>query len=285
LILLDQMLPGMSGVEMCRQIRNEPGFDAVPVIMLTALSRSNDQVAGLDAGADDYITKPFQVDELVARLHSHLRRSRRERQLNPLTGLPGNLAIDHEIEERLRKGEQFAVAWIDLDNFKVYNDGYGFFAGDNVIERTGRLLLQVAAAVAHNTCFAGHIGGDDFVVVMPQEAMERVGHLIVEGFDRMVPEFYGPADLNRGYITATSRSGEEQMFPLMSISVAIVPCPPGRFAHPGEISQIASEVKHYLKGQPGSGWFVDRRTRDGVMIITSEDEPSAPAHASAGATA
>lgn len=144
IVLLDQLLPGMSGLEVCREIRRQPGLSAVPVVMLTALSRPSDQVAGLNAGADDYVIKPFSVDELTARLHSHLRRSRRERQLNPLTGLPGNLAIEGAIDDRLIEGASFAVAWIDLDNFKAYNDRYGYYAGDKVIEATGRLLVNVA---------------------------------------------------------------------------------------------------------------------------------------------
>lgn len=262
LVLLDQNLPGMSGIEVCKRIRRDPGLFAVPVVMLTALSRPSDKVTGLQAGADDYVTKPFDVEELAARLHSHVRRSRRERQLNPLTGLPGNLAIDSAIESRLESGEPFGVAWVDLDNFKIFNDRYGFFAGDGVIERTGRLLVEVAETLGPERSFAGHIGGDDFILVMPIEAMERAGTLIVEGFDRMVPTFYSREDRQRGYIAAQSRTGEDRRFPLMSITVAIVPCPPSRFSHPGEISHVATELKHYLKQRPGSIWLVDRRSSE-----------------------
>ncbi len=259
IVLLDQMLPGMSGIEVCREIRRQPGLSAVPVVMLTALSQPKDQVAGLNAGADDYVTKPFNLDELTARLHSHVRRSRRERQLNPLTGLPGNLAIDGAIDDRLLSGESFAVAWIDLDNFKVYNDRYGYYAGDQVLEATGRLLVQVVERCGGERGFAGHIGGDDFVMVVPQEEMERAGRVMVEGFDALAPTFYPQEDRERGFIAAVSRTGEEKAFPLVSVSVAIVPCPAGRFAHPGEISEVAGEIKHFLKQVPGSAWLVDRR--------------------------
>jgi CheY-like chemotaxis protein len=259
IVLLDQLLPGMSGLEVCREIRRQPGLSAVPVVMLTALSRPSDQVAGLNAGADDYVIKPFNVDELTARLHSHLRRSRRERQLNPLTGLPGNLAIDGAIDDRLIAGVPFAVAWIDLDNFKAYNDRYGYYAGDQVIEATGRLLVQVAERCGTEGAFPGHIGGDDFMLVVPEDEMERAGRLVVEGFDAMAPGFYTPEDRARGFIPAVSRTGEEQVFPLMSVSVAIVPCPAGRFSHPAEIAEVAGEIKHFLKQRPGSGWLVDRR--------------------------
>ena len=268
IVLLDQLLPGMSGLEVCRQIRRQPGLGAVPVVMLTALSRPTDQVAGLNAGADDYVVKPFHVDELLARLHSHVRRSRRERQLNPLTGLPGNLSIDGAIDDRLLAGEPFAVAWIDLDNFKAYNDRYGYYAGDQVIEATGRLALSVVERCDREHSFAGHIGGDDFVMVMPIEQIERAGRLLVEGFDALVPGFYHQDDRERGFIPAVSRTGEEQAFPLMSISVAMVPCPPGRFSHPGEIAEVAGEIKHFLKQQPGSAWLVDRRA--GESSVTGE---------------
>jgi len=259
LVLLDQNLPGMSGTEVCQAIRRSPGMSAVPVIMLTALSQPRDKVSGLQAGADDYITKPFDVDELVARLHSHVRRTRRERHLNPLTGLPGNLSIDSAIEAYLAGGKDFAVAWTDLDNFKVYNDRYGFFAGDDVIERTGKLLLQVVERLGSEHSFAGHIGGDDFILVMPLDAADLAGRMVVEGFDRLVPEFYNPDDRERGFIAAVSRTGDEKVFPLMSVSVAIVPCPASRFAHPAEIAHVATEIKHFLKQRPGSAWLVDRR--------------------------
>jgi DNA-binding response OmpR family regulator len=259
IVLLDQGLPGLNGIEVCRQIRREPGLFAVPVVILTAMSRTTDQVAGLQAGADDYLTKPFQVDELAARLHSHIRRSRRERQLNPLTGLPGNLAIDAAIEGHLESGLPFAVAWIDLDNFKVYNDRYGFYAGDQVLEATGRVLIRTLEKLTLERVFAGHIGGDDFVLIVPLEKAEDAGRLIVEEFDQLVPGYYTPEDIGRGFVPAVSRTGEERAFPLMSISVAIVPCFPGRFSHPAEIAHVASEIKHHLKQQPGSVWLVDRR--------------------------
>jgi diguanylate cyclase (GGDEF)-like protein len=284
IVLLDQLLPGMSGLEVCRQIRRQPGLSAVPVVMLTALSQPSDQVAGLNAGADDYVIKPFNVDGLTARLHSHLRRSRRERQLNPLTGLPGNLAIDGAIDDRLLAGQSFAVAWIDLDNFKAYNDRYGYYAGDQVIGATGRLLVEVAercGELERETAFAGHIGGDDFMLVVPEAQMEHAGRLVVEGFDAMAPGFYTAEDRERGFIPAVSRTGEEQAFPLMSVSVAIVPCPPGRFSHPAEIAEVAGEIKHFLKQKPGSAWMVDRRVTEG----TGESEETSGGDAGSGLTA
>ena len=269
LVLLDHGLPGMSGLEVCQRIRREPNLSAVPVIMLTALARPTDQVAGLDAGADDYVTKPFGIDELLARLHSHIRRSRRERQLNPLTGLPGNLAIDAAIEDRLSEGIPFAVAWIDLDNFKVFNDRYGFVAGDSVLEATGRLVAQVADQLGSEHCFAGHIGGDDFVIVTPLPLLESAGQRIVEGFDSLAPGFYTAEDRKRGSVVAVGRTGEERHFSLMSISVAIVPCPSGRFQHPAQIAHVATEIKHHLKQSPGSGWLADRRASDSPPVAPS----------------
>ncbi len=271
IVLLDQQLPGINGSEVCRRIRRAPGLAAVPVVMLTAMSQPADQVAALDAGADDYVTKPFHVEGLTARLRSHIRRSRRERQLNPLTGLPGNLAIDEAIEERLASGEAFAVAWIDLDNFKVYNDRYGFYAGDGVIEATGRLVGTTMEALDPDRSFAGHIGGDDFVLVTPLDQADEAGRLIVDGFDRMALGFYSDEDRARGFIAAISRTGDERAFPLMSVTVAIVPCPAGRFRHPGEIAHVAGEIKHFLKQRPGSSWLVDRRTTPGAALVWPPD--------------
>lgn len=279
LVLLDHMLPDMLGRDVCRQIRSEPAFSAIPVVMLTGMSGVTDQIAGFEAGADDYVTKPFNLGELVARLRGHVRRTQRERQLSPLTGLPGNLAIDQAISARLAQGQPFAVAWIDIDHFKSYNDRYGFIAGDHIIERTGQLLCSIVDAVGGSASFAGHIGGDDFVLVAPLEAAENAARRIVAGFDALLPETYTQGDLERGYVVSLNRQGHEQRFPLMSVSVSVVPCPPGRFQHTGEVAQIASEIKHFLKRHNGSAWLIDRRGGERQVInAAGRDKGPAVAH-------
>ncbi|MGH2354704.1 MAG: GGDEF domain-containing response regulator [Chloroflexota bacterium] len=262
LIIIDQLLPDLLGSEVCRHIRGEPRYAAIPVVILTSLGDSANQLAAFGAGADDYVVKPFEVDQLVARLHSHVRRSIRERQLSPLTGLPGNLEIDHAIASRLAQHESFAVGWIDIDNFKVYNDRYGFFAGDQVIERTGRLVRQIADDMEYGPSFAGHIGGDDFVLVVPLELAEQAAQEVVSGFDVQRAEFYSAKDLERGHVMGRTREGAARRFPLISVSVAVVPCPAGRFQNPAEIAQRATEIKHFLKQRPGSGWMTDRRAEE-----------------------
>jgi diguanylate cyclase (GGDEF)-like protein len=258
LALIDQALPGMTGRDVCRQLRRESSFDGVPLVILTALDDTADKITSLESGADDYLRKPFLLEEIVARLYSHIRRSRRERDMNPLTGLPGNLSIDQAITSRLERGERFAVAWVDIDYFKTYNDRYGFVAGDAVIQRTAALLCQVVEDVPRG--FAGHIGGDDFVLVVPLRRATQVARTVTERFAEVVLASYLPDDVAQGFVTTPSRKGDVQRFPLMSISVAVVPCAGGRFQHPAEIATVATEIKRHLKLQPGSNWLMDRRS-------------------------
>src|SRR4051812_45997475 len=162
LVVLDLMLPGVDGVEVCRQLRKDPRTVTTGIIMLTAKSLPSDRLAGLDAGADDYVDKPFDVDELVARVHASMRRSRQLRSTSPLTGLPGNFQIESRLDAMLAEGQRFALLHVDLDGFKAYNDHYGFVRGDRAIVLTARVIQQACEKAADDDAFIGHIGGDDF---------------------------------------------------------------------------------------------------------------------------
>ena len=260
LVMADVMMPDLDGFELCRQIRRDPRFGHIPVILLSGRTAVSDRVAGIRVGADDYLTKPIDIDELSARLIMHLRRSSREQQLNPLTRLPGNLAIEQALQTRLAAGEAFALAYGDLDNFKAYNDRYGFHAGDEVIRFTGRLLATVVGPYRAEGAFVGHIGGDDFVIVAGIDAIEALCREIITRFDREVLAYYTPDDRARGHIVSRDRSGREHCFPFVSISIGVVLCRPGVFGHFAQLSQIATEVKNYAKRQPGGAYRIDRRT-------------------------
>ena len=260
LVLADVMMPNMDGFELTRQLRLDTRTASVSVIMLTARGLSADKLAGFSVGAADYVVKPFDTPELLARIRGVLRRAREMRQQSPLTGLPGNARIEAEIEERVRLGRRFAVLYADLDEFKAYNDHYGFARGDEAIKHTARMLLVLAREEDGPEAFVGHIGGDDFVLVCEAPTAERLAAKIIERFDATMPELYDPEDRVRGSIEVTNRRGEVQRFGLMAISIGIATTDRRTYAHHAEAVAIATEMKSFTKSTPGSSWAVDRRT-------------------------
>jgi DNA-binding response OmpR family regulator len=192
LALLDVMMPRIDGVELCRRLRSDPLTASRPVIMLTAKSLSADKVVGLTAGADDYIIKPFDTLELIARVQSTLRRNADMRAVSPLTGLPGNHRINEEIAARAAGDEHFAVCHVDLDNFKAFNDRYGWLRGDDVITLLAAALKAAGAEVGVPQPFIGHVGGDDFVVICAPEQVEAFTADCLQLFDRGVANLHDP---------------------------------------------------------------------------------------------
>ena len=260
LVLLDVMMPGMDGLTTLRHLRNDVPTANVPVVMLTAKPQAAERVKGLDLGADDYITKPFEIDELVARVRSVIRRAQHMRDLSPLTGLPGNFRITTELENRVRDGSEFAVVYGDLDNFKAFNDNYGFMRGDAVIKFTADTLLEVAGDVVGEGVFIGHLGGDDFVIIMAAEHIEPFCEGVIKHFDDGILEFYDTADALQGYIEVTDRLGEKQTFPTASFSMGVATNRDRALTSEWEVSAIATEMKEFAKREPGSVYAVDRRT-------------------------
>jgi PleD family two-component response regulator len=258
LIVLDVMMPAYDGVEVVRRLRAQAATAAIPVVMLTAKSLSADKVVGLTAGADDYIVKPFDTLELVARVRTTLRRTADNRAVSPLTGLPGNHRIDIEIASRAAIGKPYAVCHVDLDEFKSFNDAYGFLRGDELLLVLSSCLLDVAAAAGDPAVFVGHVGGDDFVVVCTPEQAEPMCAELVKAFDEAVPGFYDPDDVVRGFLEVTDRRGEMRQHPLVSVSVGVALFTGGDRDHRAVIA-AASEMKGVAKTQAGSVVAVDRR--------------------------
>lgn len=187
LILLDVMLPGMDGFAVCRRLRTLWPLRTVPILMLTAMGRIEDKLQGIEAGADDYLTKPVAIPELLGRVEMHLRRSQRERATNPLSGLPGNPEIEAEIRRRLSEGQPFGIAYVDLNAFKAFNDRHGFREGDRVLQRFAHLLQEAMAAYGEPAQdFLGHIGGDDFVLLTRPHVLSPVARHVLERFPEVV---------------------------------------------------------------------------------------------------
>ncbi|NNF65182.1 MAG: response regulator [Acidimicrobiia bacterium] len=259
LVLLDVMMPEMDGLTALRKLRNSPATASVPVIVLTAKALAEDRVRGLDLGADDYITKPFDLEELMARIRTVLRRAQQMRDLSPLTGLPGNFRIAQELEKRVADSEPFAIAHVDLDNFKSFNDHYGFMRGDSVIKFGARVLLQSSDECGDPDAFVGHVGGDDFIGIVAPDNVEDFCKAVIRHFDDGILDFYDTADALQGYIEVMDRKGERHAFPICSISLGVATNSHRKISSEWEASAIASEMKEFAKRQQGSCYQIDRR--------------------------
>jgi diguanylate cyclase (GGDEF)-like protein len=259
LVLLDVMMPRIDGFEVAHRLRRNPQTSNTSIIMLTAKALATDKVLGLTAGADDYIIKPFDPIELLARVKGTLRRAKEMRNLSPLTGLPGNIRIQEEIERNVREDRPFAVLYSDLDNFKAYNDQKGFVRGDRMIQSCARTIQDAVVEYAGAESFVGHVGGDDFVAVVPTEVAEDIAKRICEHFDASLSEFYEPDDLARGSVHMEDRKGVLQDIPLVAISIGIATTAKRAFAHYGEAVAVATEMKQFAKRDGGSSYAVDRR--------------------------
>ena len=260
-VLLDLMMPHMDGYEVARNLRGHanPSVANVPIIMLTAKSETEDKLRGFEAGADDYITKPFGPQELLARVRAKIRRVEADSSLSPLTRLPGNLAIETELRKRLDSQEPFAVLYLDLDNFKAFNDVYGFTHGDEAIQLLARVTVEVVRRRGTPGDFVGHIGGDDFIVATQADRAEEIAKEIISEFDTDIRGLYNAKDLRAGYIETRDRRGALNRFPIMSLSVAIVENDRNQLSNYAQIGETAAELKRYAKSIAGSNFVKDKR--------------------------
>lgn len=247
LVILDYVLPDITGIEICQEIRKNPLLIHIPILMLTGKGEVENKIEGLEAGADDYMVKPFLPQELSARVRMLLRRSSIHLDANPLTRLPGNISIYKELEEMLKNGTSFAVLYIDLDNFKALNDYYGFERGDYVIKEVGRLIIDVVQKTGSPDDFIGHIGGDDFIVITKPEKAENIAKMIINNFDSLRLKFYDEKDRVKGYIETSDRQGEIKKFGLLTISIGIITNLKTKYKHVAEITSKAAEVKSIAK--------------------------------------
>lgn len=259
LILSDYKMPRMDGREFCRRIKKDILLRHLPVIMVTGKGELSDKVDGIEAGADDYIVKPFEPKELLAHIRMILRRSGIDLEANPLTRLPGNVSILDELSKRLAKPDLFAVCYVDLDKFKTYNDTYGFNHGDAVIKETARILLRAVQEKGASDDFVGHIGGDDFVVITTISRAEAICAAIIEDFDRTAPSFYNETDRANGFIIAKDRQGIEQKIPLISVSIGVVTNEFRKIEHVAQVGEIGAELKKYAKNLQKSNYVMDKR--------------------------
>ncbi len=259
IILLDLMLGDVTGDQIMTELRDDFRTRLIPVVFLTVRDSLKDKVEHLLSGADDYVTKPFVPEELVARLRAVMTRSTTARGLSPLTGMSGNSDILREINRRLSNGDRFAVLYPDIDAFKSYNDHYGFLRGDDVIKTLATIIMEVLEEHHSPIHFAGHVGGDDFVILTDPSLSEIIASEITKRFDSAVPALYDLVDRERGWIESEERNGNMLRTPMVSVSIGIVVAEPGSYATAAAVAARASEVKGVAKRMPGSKWVLDRR--------------------------
>lgn len=259
LLILDYAMPRLTGPEVCQALKQDLLLRHIPIIMLTGRGETQDKVVGIEAGADDYLVKPFEPMELLARVRMVIRRTSQELEANPLTRLPGNISIQREIETRLAAKLPVAVCYCDLDLFKEFNDHYGFERGDQAIRHTAKVLLEAAKRHGNPTDFVGHIGGDDFVLVTTPDRADAVCETIVQEFDATIPQLYDEEDRARGYLVHTTRKGQEVTVRLLTISIAVVSNADRTLTHFGQVASIGAELKAYAKQFDKSLYVKDKR--------------------------
>ncbi len=260
LLVVDSRLPDMDGAQLVSLIKSENVYRQVPVVLCVERASLITGVNWNTLEADDFLVHPVDPDEARARLALTLSRASRSLDANPLSRLPGNTSIIQRIQELLDAKIDFALAYADLDHFKSFNDKYGFTRGDEALLMTARIIVNTIRGLNTPSSFVGHVGGDDFVFILPPELAETACRQIVERFDAIVPNFYDQEDQERGGIVSTDRQGAVRTFPLMAISIAVVFNVDGCFEHYGQISSIAVGLKKKAKENPRSSYVLDQRS-------------------------
>jgi diguanylate cyclase (GGDEF)-like protein len=253
-------LPDLAQGQICRLLADDTQTRHIPLMLTSPRRRREDLLAALEAGADDYLPQPLDFAEVVARAHALIRRAKLKPALNPLTGLPGNLIIEHEIRQLVTPGHGlFAVVYADLNNFKAYNDVYGFPAGDEALRLLARLFSAAVIDHGNPADFVGHVGGDDFVAISTPDRSDAIAQSLIQAFDHQVPELYTPADRRKGYITTKDRQGIIKKIPLISVAIAIVHNQYRPISNHWEIGELGAELKHAAKTHAGSAYVKDQR--------------------------
>lgn len=259
LVITDYMMPVLNGPQFIKELRKDVLLRHLPVIMLTGKGETKDMVTGIEAGADDYIVKPFEPEALLARIRMILNRTMRSLDANPLTRLPGNTSIMEEIQNYIDSGMLFAVGYADLDKFKIYNDKYGFEKGDELIRATARILVDAVQKVTEDKGFVGHIGGDDFVFLCEDRFADQISERVISGFDQEILSFYNDEDRNAGFVTGKDRQGNATTAGLVSISIGIVSNRDSKITHVAQIGEFGAELKKFAKSVAKSNFVRNQR--------------------------
>jgi diguanylate cyclase (GGDEF)-like protein len=242
LIVLDIMLPDIDGYEVCRSLRTNMRTSHIPVIFLTQRDERSDKLQGLELGADDYITKPFDIEELKLRVQGAIRRSERESLTDPRSGLPAGRLIEEQLRRIIRQ-KGWALLDARVNHFDSFKDVYGFVAGDDVLRFTAMMIGEVVDEVGSTSDFIGHAGGDNFIVITTEEKAEAMKARLKERFDNEVLTHYNFMDRQQGFVQAPAADGTTVKVPFMTMSVGIVSPSSNSFADIREITELAAEAR------------------------------------------
>lgn len=261
IIIINEDAIEVNVLDLCKKIRNDEDNSITPIIVVSSNFNKEHRIEILKEAVEYYIKKPVNVEYLYHTIKNLGRLITINRRISPLTGLPGNVQIHAELKKRIANKEEFSVLYLDLDNFKSYNDVYGFLNGDEIIKFTADTIIRCIHSHIPSGSFVGHIGGDDFIAIIPTLHCDKVCESIISNFDSEVIKFFTEDDVEKGYIEVANRKGIIEQFPLTSISIAVVEADKGRFANVLEIGEIGAQVKHLAKSVMGSSYSIDRRKK------------------------
>ncbi len=260
LIVINEDAIDRDVVDLCKKIRKDEDNTITPVIVVSSNGSKEHRVRILQESIEYFIKKPVDEQYLYHTVKNLNRLLASNRRISPLTGLPGNVQIHAELKKRIQGKEPFCVLYLDLDNFKAYNDVYGFLKGDEIIEFTAETILKLVHTDEISNTFVGHIGGDDFIAIVPGTNCDKLCQNIIAYFDSNVKKFFTDDDIEKGYIEVANRKGIIEQFPLTSISIGVVISEVGRFHNILEIGEIGAQVKHAAKSVMGSSYAIDKRS-------------------------
>jgi diguanylate cyclase (GGDEF)-like protein len=247
LVILDIMLPDIDGYEVCRRLRANLRTSHIPIIFLTQKDERSDQIAGLELGADDYITKPFDLQLLMLRVQNSLQRAGWLSLTSPVTGLPSSKLIEDQLRQIMRR-KDWAILYVGINHITEFNDVYGFVAGDDVLRFTAMLFTEIVDELGTGSSFIGHVGGDDFIIITTPELAGAIKARIEQRFEQEIQTFYSFRDRERGYMQILSDEGKMQKVPLMTLAVGLVQYNTIPFSDIREITEMAAEARR--RSQP-----------------------------------
>ena len=259
LIIIDEDTTDVNIAEFCKSIRENEDNSITPIIVVSSNTDRDHRTEILKADVEYYIKKPIDHDYFYFTVKNLINLLNNNRKVSPLTGLPGNVQIQAEMKKRLLNKEIFAILYFDLDNFKAYNDVYGFANGDEIIKFTARTISKHVHQIEESDNFLGHIGGDDFVAIVSKTDYEKVCQDIILEFDKFAITYYNEIDAERGYVEVANRRGIIEQFPLITISIAVVEVDYKNYKNTLEIGEVGAQIKHRAKQIMGSTYIINKR--------------------------
>jgi len=259
MIIIDEDYVKENCFEICKKIRENEDNSITPIIIVSSIWDLRHTVEALSMSVQYYINKPIDDGYIYNIVKNMIELIYLNRRISPLTGLPGNVQIQTEMKRRLLKKEEFAIMYFDLDNFKAYNDVYGFSNGDEIIKFTARVICKCIHNLRDTESFIGHVGGDDFVAIISTTDYEVLCQNMILEFDSNVPNFYTEEDVSRGFVEVANRRGIIEQFPLVSISIGVIEVDGGRYKNTLEIGEVSAQIKHQAKSIMGSTYIINKR--------------------------